>query len=68
MELHYSGLRRPITDNVRNGVIEDFPEISMISDKTLREKVIEAWSYSLCCSDFTRITEIPPTETQGLRR
>jgi 23S rRNA maturation-related 3'-5' exoribonuclease YhaM len=37
----------------------------MISDKTLREKVIEAWSYSLCCSDFTRITEIPPDGNPG---
>ena len=62
---HYTQLRRPVTDQTRNFVIEDFPEISMIADSEMRSKVVEAWSYSLCCSDFQRITDIPPEGNPG---
>src|SRR4051794_26856590 len=65
MDHHYAGLRRPITDEDRAGVIEDFPEIALIPDESLRSKAVEAWSYSLCCSDFRRITEIPPEGNPG---
>src|SRR3984885_2199769 len=57
---HYAGLRRPITDETRAGVIEDFPEIELVPDKALGKRCVEAWSYSLCCSDFHRIRDIPP--------
>jgi len=46
-------------------VIEDFPEISLIPDLEIRKKVVEAWGYSLCCSDFQRITDIPPEGNPG---
>ena len=62
---HFCGLRRPITDAVRAGVREDFPEIAWIEDAELRARAIEAWSHSLCCSDFTRITELPPEGNPG---
>jgi len=32
MKYHHAQLRRPVTDETRNFVIEDFPEISMIPD------------------------------------
>ena len=65
MKYHYTQLRRPVTDNTREMVIEDFPEISLITDSEMRRKVVEAWSYSLCCSDFQRITDIPPEGNPG---
>jgi 23S rRNA maturation-related 3'-5' exoribonuclease YhaM len=65
MEYHYAQLRRPVTVQTRNFVIEDFPEISMINDPEIRKKAVEAWSYSLCCSDFQRITDIPPEGNPG---
>ena len=42
---HYAGLRRPITDETRAGVIEDFPEIELVPDKALGTRCVEAWSY-----------------------
>ena len=33
MNYHYVQLRRPVTDETRNFVIEDIPEISMIPDE-----------------------------------
>ncbi|MEP7456591.1 HD domain-containing protein [Phyllobacterium sp. SB3] len=65
MMYHYARLRRAITDQTRQAVIEDFPEISLIPDAGLQAKVIEAWSYSLCCSDFQRITDIAPEGNPG---
>jgi 23S rRNA maturation-related 3'-5' exoribonuclease YhaM len=65
MDHHYAGLRRPITDETRAGVIADFPEIALIPSEALRAKVMEAWSYSLCCSDFRRITDLPPEGNPG---
>ena len=59
MKHHYAGLRRPITEETRAGVIEDFPEIELVPDKALGKRCVEAWSYSLCCSDFQRIRDIP---------
>ncbi len=65
MTHHHSGLRRAITQEVRDGVIADFPEIALIKDEALRRQAVEAWSYSLCCSDFQRIVEIPPEGNPG---
>lgn len=65
MTYHYPQLRRAITDETRNGVLQDFPEISHIIDTDIRDGVVEAWSHALCCSDFERITDIPPDGNPG---
>jgi len=65
MNYHYATLRRPITEESRRWVSEDFPEISLIQAPDLREKVIDAWSYALCCSGFHRITDIPSDGNPG---
>jgi putative nucleotidyltransferase with HDIG domain len=62
---HYAGLRRPVTDETRASVIEDFPEIELVPDKDLGALCVEAWSYALCCSDFRRISDIPPEGNPG---
>jgi putative nucleotidyltransferase with HDIG domain len=46
-------------------VIDDFPEIALIPDDDLRTKAVEAWSYALCCSNFQRITDLPPEGNPG---
>jgi 23S rRNA maturation-related 3'-5' exoribonuclease YhaM len=65
MKHHYAGLRRPITDETRASVVEDFPEIALIPNEVLRARAVEAWSYALCCSDFLRITDLPPEGNPG---
>jgi 23S rRNA maturation-related 3'-5' exoribonuclease YhaM len=65
MKYNYAKLRRPVTDQTRAFVIADFPEISLIPDDEMRTKAVEAWSYSLCCSDFQRITDLPPEGNPG---
>jgi 23S rRNA maturation-related 3'-5' exoribonuclease YhaM len=65
MSYHYAKPRRPITDETKHWVIEDFPEISLISDLDMQQKVVDAWSYALCCSDFERITDMPPDGNPG---
>lgn len=65
MQHHYAGLRRAITDQTRQSVLADFPEVALIRDETMRSQAIEAWSYSLCCSDFQRITDLPPEGNPG---
>ena len=65
MDHHHAGPRRPVTEETRAAVREDFPEIALIADKTLRMQVVEAWSYVLCCSDFRRIIDLPPEGNPG---
>lgn len=65
MDHHYAGPRRPVTEETRAAVREDFPEIVLIGDETLRTQVVEAWSYVLCCSNFRRITDLPPEGNPG---
>jgi 23S rRNA maturation-related 3'-5' exoribonuclease YhaM len=65
MQHHYARPRRLVTDDVRAAVLEDFPEIAWIPDAGLRAKAVEAWGYALCCSDFNRITDIPPEGNPG---
>jgi 23S rRNA maturation-related 3'-5' exoribonuclease YhaM len=65
MEHHYAALRRPITDETRAKVREDFPEVALIRDETMLAAAVEAWSYALCCSDFQRIIDIPPEGNPG---
>jgi hypothetical protein len=62
---HFCGLRRPVTQAARDGAVEDLPEIALLGDAELRARTIEAWSHSLCCSTFTRITEMPPEGKPG---
>jgi putative nucleotidyltransferase with HDIG domain len=50
-----------ISDELRQSVIHSLPEVNEIDDTTLREKVIDAWAYSLGQSSFNSIDEIRPS-------
>lgn len=58
-------LKRPITDEVRNAVREDFPEIANIQDNRLQDGVVEAWAHALCESSFGRPSDIPGAGNPG---
>jgi 23S rRNA maturation-related 3'-5' exoribonuclease YhaM len=59
---------RPITDELRQTVIEDLPEISLIQNEELRNKVVEAWAYALAESSFDRVTSLPAEGNPGVFR
>lgn len=65
MNFEPGSLKRPVTEDVRQSVREDLPEIAGISDETLRNKVIEAWAYALCQSSFKCIHDIPGAGNPG---
>jgi putative nucleotidyltransferase with HDIG domain len=56
---------RPITDELRQTVVEDLPEASLIQNEDLRRKVVEAWAYALAESSFDRVTSLPAEGNPG---
>ena len=51
---------RPITDALRAQVREELPEVALITDKALQDKVVEAWAFAIAHSSFTSIRQIAP--------
>jgi putative nucleotidyltransferase with HDIG domain len=49
-----------VTDDLREQVVAELPEINRISDPGLRDKTIDAWVLALNRSSFTSIRQIPP--------
>src|SRR5690349_11642378 len=60
--------RRPITQALRDSVLEDLPELAQITHEELRAKCIEAWAIALAESSFHRITDIPGEANPGMFR
>lgn len=60
--------RRPITSSLRDGVLDDLPEIAQIMHEELRVKTVEAWAFALAESSFDRITDIPGEANPGTLR
>lgn len=50
-----------IQEELRRSVIKSLPELDEIGDKSLRNKVVDAWAYSLGQSSFKSIDEIRPS-------
>ncbi len=50
-----------ILTDLRQSVIASLPELEAITDRNLREKVIDAWAYALGQSSFTSIDQIRPS-------
>jgi putative nucleotidyltransferase with HDIG domain len=65
MKLNYLRQYRSVTDEVRQTILEDLPELADIRDADLRARCIEAWAYSLTHSSFVRIRELPPEGNPG---
>ncbi|MBE9603236.1 HD domain-containing protein [Acetobacteraceae bacterium H6797] len=60
--------RRPITQALRDSVLEDLPELAQIGHQQLRERCIEAWAYALAESAFERISDLPGEANPGMFR
>jgi putative nucleotidyltransferase with HDIG domain len=56
---------RPITDELRQRVQEELPEIAEIKDADLRAKVIEAWAFSLAGSSYDSLRDMPACGVPG---
>ncbi|HEY8614247.1 MAG TPA: HD domain-containing protein [Roseomonas sp.] len=57
--------RREITDALRAMVIEDLPELALITHDELRRKCVEVWCLALSETSFGRISEIPGESNPG---
>ncbi|HYF09367.1 MAG TPA: hypothetical protein VD970_17235 [Acetobacteraceae bacterium] len=60
--------RSPITQSLRDSMLEDLPEIAQIAHEGLRSKTIEAWAHALSESAFRRVTDIPGEANPGMLR
>jgi putative nucleotidyltransferase with HDIG domain len=48
-------------ERLRASVRKSLPEVNLIKNRTLRDKVVEAWAYALSQSEFTSIDQIKPS-------
>jgi hypothetical protein len=61
----YEGVK--IDDEVRKDIAISIPVINNIKDAALRDKVVDAWAYSLISNGFTRMDQLPrKTDTGGV--
>jgi 23S rRNA maturation-related 3'-5' exoribonuclease YhaM len=59
------GYRPTLPTEIRDGVIEDLPELGLIEERSLREHAIDAWVIALAQSSFQRVRDIPGEATPG---
>lgn len=52
-------LKRPITDELRQSVLEDLPMLNEVKDKDLVAKAVEAWCLALNLTSFERLSDVP---------
>lgn len=57
---------REASDDLRQRVRQELPEILEIRDQELREKVTEAWATALARSSFDAISDIEPSGNPGV--
>ena len=54
-----------VTDELRETVRTELPEIAEIGDPVLRDKVIEVWATALAPTSFASIADIPASGNPG---
>jgi putative nucleotidyltransferase with HDIG domain len=54
-----------ITDQLRQQVSAELPEVMEIQDSELRRLTVEAWAHAIAQSSFTSIRQIPPSGNPG---
>lgn len=55
-----------ITEELRQQIRDELPEIDQISDADLRKRSVDAWAYALTHSSFTSIKQIAPSGNPGV--
>lgn len=58
-------LKQPLTDALRQTVLEDLPELRNVKDVDLRDRAVEAWAIALAGSSFRRLSELPGEANPG---
>ncbi|WP_426955444.1 HD domain-containing protein [Muricoccus radiodurans] len=58
--------RREITAAMRDGVLEDLPELADLGNEELRRKSVEAWCLALSETAFHRVSDIPGEANPGM--
>ncbi|MBB3457251.1 putative nucleotidyltransferase with HDIG domain [Rhizobium sp. BK313] len=58
--------QRPITDELRERVRRELPEIAEIKNEDLRAKVVEAWAFSLAGSSYDSLIDMPACGVPGI--
>lgn len=56
-----------ITDELRQQISQELPEIAQITEQELRTRTIEAWAYAIAHSSFASIHDIPPAGNPGVQ-
>ena len=61
-----AGFEIKLSDELKDGVRADLPEIELIADQTLRNQVVDAWALSLSQTSFRRIRDMPGEANPGM--
>lgn len=62
---HLQSLMSKVTDDLRQRVRDELPELSEMRDQSLRDKSVEAWAIALANSNYPSISAIPPSGNPG---
>jgi uncharacterized domain HDIG len=62
---HLQTLTSKVTDELRQRVRAELPELAEISDPSLRDKSVEAWAIALANSSYSSISDMPPAGNPG---
>lgn len=62
---HLKALTDKVTDEVRQSVRTELPELAEIGDAGLRDKCVEAWAIALANSSYPSISAMPPAGNPG---
>lgn len=62
---HLQALTSKVTDELRQRVRAELPELAEISDPSLRDKSVEAWAIALANSRYSSISDMPPAGNPG---
>lgn len=58
---HLQDLMSNVTDELRQRVRDELPELAEMRDQSLRDKSVEAWAIALANSSYPSISAIPPS-------
>ncbi|MDO8877687.1 MAG: HD domain-containing protein [Pseudolabrys sp.] len=58
---HLQSLMSNVTDELRQRVRDELPELAEMRDQSLRDKSVEAWAIALANSSYPSISAIPPS-------
>lgn len=62
---HLQALTDKVTDELRQRVRTELPELAEIRDQSLRDKSVEAWAIALANSSYPSISAMPPAGNPG---